>query len=199
MKVHEFSLTTISLVAIVILMVVSVVFLLKYYNSQGTQTILASERVAARDSLDRFDEFTSLQEKLSIAEAELAIRQNAFPSQVKGPETINTVIRLAEESGLTVSVISSVPRKNEQIDDHTYSELSMQIQVVGTLGALRNLISELESGAIKASRLDKLSITGIEELSQENRGFGSPERASADSRYRLIASIDISMFARTGQ
>lgn len=184
---------------IIILMVVSAVLMTRFYNIQGEQAILASEHVAVRVSLERFDRSTNLQENLSIAEAELATLQNAFPSQLKGPETINAVIRLAEESGLTVAEISSVARKDEDRGDHTYSALSIHIQVAGTLGALRGFISKLEIGAIKASRLNKLNISGIEELSQEDGDLVSPERASADSRYQLIASIEISVFARNRQ
>jgi hypothetical protein len=83
---------------------------------------------------------------------------------------------LAQESQVTVVDMKTQSARDEAIGNHTYSALSVHLQVAGSLPQVQEFVNRLQDGALKAVAIDEISIVGIGE---------SP-----------AASLDLSVWAR---
>ncbi len=167
-----------------------------YLQQQHEQDALASEIVAARQSLAEAGDVANRQERLAIAESELVAEHAAFPAQLSGPGTVGALLQLAQDLGLKVADVKTQPGREQQMGEHTYHGLSVHIRVEGTLSALRVFISELENGALPAARVEELSIAGIE-ATPAARLRPSPDGPGAtEGQDSLTASLDFTVYAR---
>lgn len=168
-----------------------------YIQERREQGALASEIEAARHSISEYGLAASRQERLAVAEAALAVEQTAFPSVLSGPAIVGALMQLAEENGLRVADIKTQPGTENQVREHTYRALSVNVQVEGTLRALRTFIGDVESGAIQAVRVDGLSITGIKRPSTASSWVSVNGPGTAEAGYSVTASLDFSVYSRT--
>lgn len=167
-----------------------------YLQQQREHDALALEIEGARQALVAYGDAASHQEQRTSAEAELAAAQAALPSRLNGPGVVGALIRLAEETGLRVSDVKTVPGREQQVGEHTFAALSVHIQIEGTLSALRAFVSKMESGALRAARLDELSITGIAQPPAPGAELLLDEPGTTENPTSLAASLDYSVYAR---
>ena len=167
-----------------------------YFQQQRQKDALAFEIETVRQSLAEHGDAASSQEQRAAAEAELAAEQAHFPSWLSGPGTVGPLIQLAEENGLRLVDVKTQPGREQQVGEHTYHALSVHVQVEGSLGALRAFVSRLENGALQATKVDELSIAGIEAPSVA-RLVSSPDGPNAtEVQYSLTSSLDFSVYTR---
>ncbi len=188
--------TAMGLVGVAMALVGIAVLAVTYVQKQHEQDALASEIVAARQSLAEVGDVADRQERLAIAESELVAERVAFPAQLSGPRTVGALIQLAEESGLTVHDVKTQPGREQQLGEHTYRALSIHVQVGGTLDALRNFVGDVEGGALQAARGDELSITMTEQPATDTPGESANGLSTGEVQHSLTASVDLSVYAR---
>lgn len=146
-----------------------------YLPQQRERESLASQLSAARESLREYGA-VSLEERLAAAEAKLSAEQAYFADRLSGAATLNSLLQLAQESQVTVVDMKTQSARDEAIGNHTYSALSVHLQVAGSLPQVQAFVNRLQDGALKAVAIDEISIVGIGE---------SP-----------AASLDLSVWAR---
>ena len=146
-----------------------------YLPQQRERESLASQLSAARESLREYGA-GGLEERLAAAEARLSAEQAYFADRLSGAATLNSLLQLAQESQVTVVDMRTQPAGDEAIGNHTYSALSVHLQVAGSLTQVQAFVNRLQDGALKAVAIDEISIVGIGE---------SP-----------AASLDLSVWAR---
>ena len=134
-----------------------------YFPQQHERESLASQLSAARESLREYGTPASLEARLAAAEARLSAEQAYFPDKLSSVATLNSVLQLAQESQVTIVDMKTQPARDEVIGNHTYSALSVHLQVAGSLPHLQAFVSKLQNGALKAVTIDEISIVVIEE------------------------------------
>ena len=189
-------LSAVALAVMAIALVGHVVLGVTYFQQQRERDALALEIEAASQTLVAYGDAGSPQGQRTSAEAELVAAQAALPSRLNGPGVVGALIRLAEETGLTVSDVKTVPGREQQVGEHTFAALSVHVQIEGTLSALRAFVSKMESGALQATRLDELGITGIAQPPAPGAEPLLDESGTTEDPTSLVASLDYSVFAR---
>lgn len=189
-------LSALALAVMAIALVGHVLLGVTYLQQQREHDALALEIEAAMQALVAYGDAGSPQGQRTSAEAELVVAQAALPSRLDGPGVVGALIRLAEETGLRVSDVKTVPGREQQVGEHIFAALSVHVQIEGTLSALRAFVSKMENGALQASRLDELSITGIAEPPAPGAELLLDEPGTSEDPTSLVASLDYSVFAR---
>ncbi len=169
-------LSTLALIVIVAALVANAVLGVMYFQKQSQQASLASQLTASKESLAEYDSTASLEEQLAAAEARLMAEQAYFPDKLSSDAILNTILQLAQESQVTIVEIRTQPESDENVGNHTYSALSIHLQVTGSVTELQTLVNKLETGELKAVGIDEVRITEMK---------GSP-----------AASLDFSVYAR---
>ena len=167
-----------------------------YIQQQHEQEALASEIMAARRSLADVGDVANRQERLAIAESELAAEHAVFPAELSGPGIVGALIQLAGESGLRVDDVKTQPGREQQLGENTYRALSIHVQVSGTLDALRDFVGAVEGDALQAARVDELSITMTEQPASDTHGEPANGMSTGEVQHSLTASVDLSVYAR---
>jgi len=142
-----------------------------YLPQQRERESLASQLSAARETLWEYSTAGSLDERLAAAEAELSAEQAYFPDKLSSAATLNSVLKLARESQVTIIDMNAQPARGEAIGNHTYSALSVHLQVAGSLPQVQEFVNRLQDGALKAVAIDEISITGMKESPTASLGF----------------------------
>jgi len=190
-------LSTLTLFITAVALVGLAVLAVMYIQERREQGALASEIEAARQSLAEYGDAAGSQGRLAIAEAELAVEQAAFPSLLSGAGIVGALMHLAEENGLRVADIKTQPGTEKEVGEHTYRAMSVNVQVEGTLRALRTFVGDVESGSLQAVRVDELSITGIERPSTASWRVSVNGPDSDEAGYSVTASLAFSVYSRT--
>jgi len=189
-------LSALSLAVTAMALVGIAVLAIMYIQKQHGQDALGSEIEAARQSLAEVGDVANRQERLAIAESELAAEHAAFPAQFSGPGTVGALIQLAEESGLRVDDVKTQPGREQQLGEHTYRALSIHVQVGGTLDALRTFVGTIENGAFHSARMDELSITMTGQPATGTPGDSANGLSTGEIQHSITASVDLSVYAR---
>lgn len=188
--------SAVALAVMAIALVGHVLLGVTYLQQQREHDALALEIEAAMQALVAYGDAGSPQGQRTSAEAELVAAQVALPSRLNGPAVVGALIRLAEETGLRVSDVKTVPGREQQVGENTFAALSIHVQIEGTLIALRAFVSKMENGALQASRLDELSITGIGQPPAPGAELLLDEPGTVEDPTSLVASLDYSVFTR---
>ena len=167
-----------------------------YLQQRNERAALASEVEAAGQSLVEYGDSTRRLQQLADIEAELASEQVSFPSWLSGPGIVGQLVQLAEENGLRVSDAGTRTGGERQVGERTYRTLSVHIEVMGTLGSLRTFVGKVESGTLQTARVNELSITGIAPPPDAVSESFADQSSTAENRNILIASVDLSVYAR---
>ena len=144
-----------------------------YFQQQSEQESPTSELTAARGALTEYvgsassleeqlaaAEARLTEEQLAIAEARLLLEQAYPPDRLSSGSILNSVLQLAQESKVNVVEVSTQPEGDEERNRHTYSTLSIDLQVTGSLRDLAAFVSKLEKGEIGTVVIDEISIAG---------------------------------------
>jgi len=163
--------STVALLVCIAALAADVVLAVMYFQQQGEQGSLASELTAAKGALTEYSgNASSLEEQLTLAktrlaeeqlesaEARLIVEQAYSPDKLSSGGILNGVLQVARESKVDVVEVSTQPEGDEEMDGQTYSTLSIDLQVKGSLSDLVTFIHNLEKGAIKAVTVDEIII-----------------------------------------
>ena len=157
-----------ALALVAVALVGHAIIAVRFLQRQTEQEALTSELEMTTQTLYGIGDPQSHVRELSTAESELETLQSIFLSRVSGPATVNRLIQLAERNDMRVTDVQTQPGLEEEVGEHTYRALVIEVRLEGTLSALRDFLSEMESDGVAASRLDRLSITDITRLNLES-------------------------------
>ncbi len=165
--------STVALLVCVAALAADAVLAVMYFQQQSEQESLSSELTEAREALTGYEgNASSLEEQLTAAEARLAEEQLAMaeakliveqaysPDKLSSGGILDGVLELAEHSRINVVEVSTRPEGDEERDGQTYSTLSIDLQVRGSIHDLASFVSNLEKGAIKAVTVDEIIVEG---------------------------------------
>lgn len=158
----------------------------RFVQRETQDTVNAAQLSSSSSALSRLGSHQSISIRLSEAETQLEELETLFPLKLGGPSTVSRLIRMAERSNLSVSDVQTQPGTDEEINDHTYHRLSIEMHFEGTLSSLMLFLEELEDGAVPASRIDHLIINNVTPSVGPD---GLPQ-------YTMDISLLISLFSR---
>jgi hypothetical protein len=128
-----------------------------------------------------------LEERLAAAINSLQTTENSFSADTNDIHIVNTVLRLAEKSGVKAIPLGTAPWVTEKVADRDYAVFRVNLEATGAFGQLLSFLDRLESGEPKTLVIEYLSLeTGPEASVTES------EDASA---VPLTANIRIAVYA----
>jgi hypothetical protein len=105
------------------------------------------------------DTTTDTEARLSAARAELAAAVNAFSGEADDTQIVNSVLRLAEASGVKAIPLSTLPRALEQIEGNSYNVFYITFSVTGDFPHLQSFIRGLETSEINTMAMKNLLLS----------------------------------------
>ena len=159
---------------------------LRFVQRQSVNAVNAADYEITSNSLIRLGNHQTLSLQLATEENRLEELETLFPPKIRGPSAVSRLIRMAERSNLSVSDVQTQAGTEEEVGEHVYRRMSIEIQLQGNLSSFMLFLQELEGGAIPASRIDHLIIGDVSPVVQEG---GAPE-------YTLDVGVLLSLYAR---
>jgi len=157
------------LITILIIVLLVVYYLLgtDYMKQPKEQEALASQIADVTQTLAQIPKPPQdLEQRLAAAQASLAAEQSAFPSKMNSTKVINAILKLADDSDVKAIPMVTQPWSMENIEEHGYRVLRLNVAVEGSFSKLVNFISKLENGEFKTLTLEELSLTRVNEQSE---------------------------------
>lgn len=179
------------LIAILIttLLVVYYLFGMDYMKQLKEHEALTSQITDATQVLAQIPELPQdLEPRLAAAQASLAAVQGAFPSQMNSTEVIDTILKLADDTGVKAIPLVTQPWAIEKVGEHDYNVFRLNVAVEGSFSQLVSFVSKLENGELKTLIVENLSVTRVTE---------EPEEETVPEGTILItASLDLAIYTQ---
>jgi hypothetical protein len=129
-----------------------------------------------------------LEQRLAIAQANLATEQNGFPAKMNTTQVINTILELAEDCEVKAIPLVTQPWSTEMVGEHDYSVFRLSVVIEGSLPQLLTFISQLENGEFNTLLVENLSVIGESQPSAEE----ASEEATPPT-----ATLNLAIYARS--
>jgi hypothetical protein len=180
-----------------LLIVILVVVLLVVYYLLGTDYLkqrreheaLASQIAGATSTLAQMPPPpTDLETRLTAAQADMDTARNAFPDRLNSTRIIDTILILADDTGIRAIPLVTQPWKTENVNDISYSVFRLNIVAAGTFEQLSDFLNQLESGELETLVIEYLTVARATETPEEENTPGGVIPVSA--------SLDIAIYAQ---
>ena len=129
----------------------------------------------------------NLEQRLALAEANLATAQSAFPSKPNSTQIINRILKLADECQVKAIPLATRQWSSEKTDKG-YLAFGLQMTVQGRFDQFVNFINKLENGEFDTLIIENLSVTRV-----INKVEGE---ALLDITPPIMANLDVAIHAR---
>ena len=188
-----------SRLAIVILVVILVVVYYRlgmdYMNQRQEQEVLTSQITEVTQALGEIPQPTqNLEQLLEAAQANLAVEQSLFPSQVNTTRVIDTILRLAAECEVKAIPLVTDPWAIENIGEHSYYVFRLNVAVEGSFSQFIIFVSKLENGKFDTLIVENISVT---RLSQQSEEESAEDESVAEETIPIMASLDIAVYTQS--
>ncbi len=155
-------------VLIVILVVVYCLLGLDYIKQRQEHSVLTSRIADARQTLTQLPEpAQNLEERLAAAEVRLSDAQRSFPTRLNSTQVINDILKLAERHNITAIPLAADAWSTEKVRQHDYQVFRLKLALAGSYSQLVTFVSELEEGDYETLIVQDLSVTRVNEQSEE--------------------------------
>jgi hypothetical protein len=155
-------------ILIIILLVVYYSFGTGYLKQRQAQKELTLQIADVTQTLALIPEPPQdLEQRLAIAQANLAAEQNAFPTKMNTTQVINTILELAADCEVKAIPLITQPWSTEMVGEHEYSVFRLSVVAEGSLPQLLTFISQLENGELNTLLVENLSVTTENQPSEE--------------------------------
>lgn len=151
-------------------------------EGQSGEALAAQINQAAQELAQIAPTPTDLAARLAAAEDSLAAAQNAFPERPGSTEIIDTILKLAEDTGVDAVPLVTQPWMEEFVNEEVYTVFRLNITASGTFAGLLAFLGQLETGGPGT-----LVVT---ELAMER------DVAAGNDDIYVNASVDIALYAR---
>ncbi len=160
-----------------------------YREQRHKHAALASQVAGAAEQLALIPPLpTDLEQRQSIASANLDAEKNTFPAQMNSTLIVNTILKLAEATGVKAVPMITQPWAMESINDTNYPVFRMNIAAKGTFPQLADFLSRLETGEPGTLVIANLKVDRVIGLSGDEK--------KTDGIIEVDASLDIAVYAR---
>ena len=188
-----------SRLAIVILVVILVVVYYRlgmdYMNQRQEQAELTSQITVVTQAVGEIPQPTqNLEQLLETAQANLAVEQSLFPSQVNTTRVIDTILRLAAECEVKAIPLVTDPWAIENIGEHSYYVFRLNVAVEGSFSQFIIFVSKLENGKFDTLIVENISVT---RLSQQSEEESAEDESVAEETIPIMASLDIAIYTQS--
>ena len=188
-----------SRLAIVILVIILVVVYYRlgmdYMNQRQEQEVLTSQITEVTQALGEIPQPTqNLEQLLEAAQANLAVEQSVFPSQVNTTRVIDTILRLAAECEVKAIPLVTDPWSIENIGEHSYYVFRLNVAVEGSFSQFIIFVSKLENGKFDTLIVENISVT---RLSQQSEEESTEDESVAEETIPIMASLDIAIYTQS--
>ena len=177
-------------ILIIMLLVVYAYFGMGYVRERKEHEALTSQITDVSQTLAQMPGPPhDLEQRLAAAQASLAAEQSAFPSKMNSTEIVDTILRLADDCGVKAIPLITQPWSIENIGEHGYHVLRLDVAVEGSFSQLVSFLSKLENGEFKTLIVDDLSVT---------RATEQPEGETVtEGTIPVTASLDLAIYTQS--
>ena len=175
---------------IITLLVVYYLFGMDYMKQRKENEALASQITDAKQALAQIPEPPEdLEQRLAIVQASLTATQGSFPSKMNSTQVVNAILGLADDCKVKAIPLVTQPWSIEDIEEHNYYVLRLNVAVEGSFSHMVSFIGKLENGEFETLIVENLSVTRVGE---------PPEEESVTEGTILIkASLDLAIYTQS--
>lgn len=143
------------------LLALNAYFGMDYMKRRSGQGVLASELADTAAAMARYGGDTSedLEKQLAFAHDTLETVRGQFPQGTNSTYAIDSILRLAVGSGLKALPVATHPWITEEVGEHVYQVMNVEVSVEGSLSQLASFISVLENGAVAGLVIEDVTIS----------------------------------------
>ena len=131
-------------------------------QQQAEKASLTSKISVAESLLDRYGSATARSERLAEAEASLHRYEANIPASRTTAEVFKEIIALTSIAPVAIQNLEGHPSNEQQSANSNYRILNITFQARGTISELQTFIEALETGAIKAISVERVTIGSTE-------------------------------------
>jgi hypothetical protein len=108
-----------------------------------------------------------LEQRLKAAENDFETTRTFFPERLNTTQVVNSILRLAENTGVKAIPLVTQPWSLENVGGYDYSVFRLDISVTGTFTKLVNFINQLETSELQTLIIESLSAERITDNPRE--------------------------------
>lgn len=177
-------------VLITILLVVYAYLGIGYMKQSGEREALTSQITEAIETLREIPKPPQdIEQRLAAAQASLVAEQSIFPIKVNSTEVVNTILELADDSGVKAVPLETEPWSIQDVGERVYYVFRLNVTVEGSLSHLSNFVSKLENGRFRTLVVEDLSVTRVSEPSEEE--------GVSEGTISVVASLDLAIYTQS--
>jgi hypothetical protein len=124
------------------------------------------------------------EERLRVAQSDFEATRNSFPDRLNTTSVVNTILRLAEDTGVKAIPLVTQPWQTESFSGHDYSVFRLDISVTGTFTKTVDFINGLENGELSTLLVESVSVERADEETAE------------EGALPVETSVTVAVFAR---
>ncbi len=160
-----------------------------YLKQRQEHEALSSKIATANQSLTSIPAPPAdLEERLAKAQTGLHAANQTFPDRLNSTHIINSILLLAEDTGVKAIPLITQPWNIQSINDINFSVFRLNISVRGTFSKVSGFLDRLENGEQETLVLEYAAIDSI------NVPFGG--EVAHDDTAQVVAQFDIAVYSR---
>jgi hypothetical protein len=130
---------------------------------------------------------TDQEARLATAEADLEAAKQAFPAYLNSTRTINTILKIAEETGVKAIPLITQPWKIQDINGFSYSVFRLNVTASGNFTRVSSFLERLETGELETLVIENLTV---------DTASGVPLEEASEGMAWVTATIQIAVYSR---
>ncbi len=177
-------------VLITILLVVYAYLGIGYMKQRGEREALTSQITEVTETLREMPKLPQdIEPRLAAAQASLVAEQSIFSIKVNSTEVINTILELADDSGVKAVPLVTEPWSIQDVEEHGYYVFRLNVVVEGSLSDFSSFVSKLENGRFRTLVVEDLNVIKVSEQSKEE--------SVSEGTISVVASLDLAIYTQS--
>ena len=180
------------LITLLIVVLLAVYYILgtDYMKQSDEHDVLASQINEATRTLAQMPEPPDdLEPRLAAVRDNLDAARNSFPDRMSSTGIVNTILKLADSTGVKAIPLVTQPWITESIVDYDYSVFRLNLAITGTFAQLEGFLRELENGELQTLIVEDLSVAKVTEHSEEG--------SVAEGTIPINASLNLAIYTQS--
>lgn len=162
----RFAIASLTIAVLILIGCVGLVFISR--QQQTEMTSLTSRINVAEGLLDRYGSADVRAARLAEAEALLQSFEQSIPASRTTAEVFRELITLTSSVPVTLQNLEGHPAQDSKDINSTYQVLNITFQARGSMSELQTFIGALETGAVKAISVERVTIGSTEDPATAN-------------------------------
>lgn len=192
----KFSPMVIAIAVIALASIGHAALIARVVQGQESHDSLVADVESAELTLSRFKSVPELQNELAEAQQELGEARSIIPEQVGSTPSIESLLELSDTASMEVLYVKSEIGDNENVGDHTYNKLVIQLTSRGSLDELITFLDSIENGGVTSARVDELAIVGLTQYAGAESQAAGQSKTSVYQQFELTTDMTVSVLSR---